>query len=387
MSMWTSCIPTAKGRALQAKAEAGALLRITKMRLGSGETKTEDIETMTELKQPVLDVPISSTSAKDGICTVKGGMWTSEVETGFYARELGLYAEDPDEGEILYMVSIDSAADFVPPASFKPSYEVSYTMHIGFGSAQNVSINVGSDSLVDVDLLQRGARILRRNTEYVPGDVVYDLSLPTSYILHCDVGGITAKGIIDFGKAVPGMVYADGTVRWEVRRICTSINGMDEVERLGAEVKRLQKMCSMMMKLTQAGDILGTAYALEAPMERTAWIKPETEPDGRYSPHIRIIAENGNAMDNPMACIEYPGGKRIKITSEWESLDNSDKVMACSPFKIITNDGIILLNTTAQIVDEKGKKKLYSTNGVIESIIPAEETSISKADIDSIFNT
>lgn len=385
MSMWTSCIPTAKGRALQAKAEAGALLRITKMRLGSGETKAEDIETMTELKQPVLDVPISSTSAKDGICTVKGGMWTSEVATGFYARELGLYAQDPDEGEILYMVSIDSAADFVPPASFKPAYEVSYTMHIGFGSAQNVSINVGSNSLVDVELLQRSARMLQRNTEYVQGDLVYDLSLPTSYILHCDRGGTTARGIIDFGKAVPGMIYADGTVRWEVRRICTSVNGMDEVERLGAEVKKLQKMCSMMMKLTKAGEILNTAYTLEAPTEKTAWIRPEVEPECRYSPHIRIVAENGNIMDNPMACIEYPGGKRLRITSEWESLEGKDKVMACEPFKIITEDGTILLNTTAQIVDEKGRKKLYSTNGVIESIISAEESSISKADIDNIF--
>lgn len=325
MSMWTSCIPTAKGRALQAKAEAGALLRITKMRLGSGETKAEDIETMTELKQPVLDVPISSTSAKDGICTVKGGMWTSEVATGFYARELGLYAQDPDEGEILYMVSIDSAADFVPPASFKPAYEVSYTMHIGFGSAQNVSINVGSDSLVDVELLQRSARMLQRNTEYVQGDLVYDLSLPTSYILHCDRGGTTAREIIDFGKAVPGMIYADGTVRWEVRRICTSVNGMDEVERLGAEVKKLQKMCSMMMKLTKAGEILNTAYTLEAPVEKIAWIRPEVEPECRYSPHIRIVAENGNIMDNPMACIEYPGGKRLRITSEWESLEGKDK--------------------------------------------------------------
>ena len=59
--------------------------------------------------------------------------------------------------------------------------------------------------------------------------------------------------------------------------------------------------------------------------------------------------------------------------------------MACEPFKIITEDGTILLNTTAQIVDENGRKKLYSTNEVIESIIPAEESSISKADIDNIF--
>ena len=151
------------------------------------------------------------------------------------------------------------------------------------------------------------------------------------------------------------------------------------------KLKKLQKMCSMMMKLTKAGEILNTAYTLEAPTEKTAWIRPEIEPECRYSPHIRIVAENGNIMDNPMACIEYPGGKRLRITSEWESLEGKDKVMACEPFKIITEDGTILLNTTAQIVDEKGRKKLYSTNGVIESIISAKESSISKADIDNIF--
>ena len=83
MAKWEGGILTAAGRILQAKVEAGALLKLTKMQLGDGSETKDDIEDMVELKSPRYDISITGTTADDGVCTVSGSVSTKYVETGF----------------------------------------------------------------------------------------------------------------------------------------------------------------------------------------------------------------------------------------------------------------------------------------------------------------
>ena len=67
MAKWEGGILTAAGRILQAKVEAGALLKLTKMQLGDGSETKDDIEDMVELKSPRYDISITGTTADDGV--------------------------------------------------------------------------------------------------------------------------------------------------------------------------------------------------------------------------------------------------------------------------------------------------------------------------------
>lgn len=98
------CVITNKGRALLAKTHGGAGIQVTRWQIGSGvlpSSKAE--EDMTALVNPVKELPIASLERSEARCTITGQF----VNTGMAAfafEELGLWAVDPDEGEILYAV-------------------------------------------------------------------------------------------------------------------------------------------------------------------------------------------------------------------------------------------------------------------------------------------
>lgn len=216
MAKWEGGILTAAGRILQAKVEAGALLKLTKMQLGDGSETKDDIEDMVELKSPRYDISITGTTADDGVCTVSGSVSTKYVETGFYARELGLFAEDPDRGEILYMLSLDTVPDFVPPYSAGIPSTAEYRMRIGVASTDNFVINIDPDGLATIRQVREEARCLQRDTYYKVGDILYDTRLRPGFFLKCISGGMSATDEIVINRLTLNDTVQDGEVIWQV---------------------------------------------------------------------------------------------------------------------------------------------------------------------------
>ena len=112
MSNWTTRDTTVKGRALDAKVIAGKTkLTLTKFKTGDGSPV--DLENLTDLVSPQQVIPISSLTPKaNGEADVEGIMTNAGLENGYFFKEWGLFAQDPDEGEILYQVLIDANPDY-----------------------------------------------------------------------------------------------------------------------------------------------------------------------------------------------------------------------------------------------------------------------------------
>ncbi len=98
---------TDKGVALQAKVLGGATLTFTKAQSGSGALPGgTDITAMTALIAAEQDIVIASvTPSVPNKLTARIDFTNDGLETGYYWREIGLFADDPDDGEILYAYS------------------------------------------------------------------------------------------------------------------------------------------------------------------------------------------------------------------------------------------------------------------------------------------
>lgn len=138
MADWSGAIMTKQGRALEAKVTAGICkLELTKLKVGDGEP--HEIESMTDLAAPKLDIGISSISLTDaGICDIEGVITNAELEKGFYMRELGIYATDPEEGEILYAVATDSHADYLQAKGSSTTLSVGLHVQVVITNADSV---------------------------------------------------------------------------------------------------------------------------------------------------------------------------------------------------------------------------------------------------------
>lgn len=153
MANWSSTKLTDAGRKLQAKVEAGAALVLTRMKLGNGTESLTDALALTDLSSARAILGISAIVPGDGLCEITAILQTSTVTAGFYAREWGLFATDPDDGEILYMVCIDDAPDFVPPADVALKASINYTMHVVVSSNINITATVDPNGIPTVKML------------------------------------------------------------------------------------------------------------------------------------------------------------------------------------------------------------------------------------------
>lgn len=137
---------TQAGINLMGKAIGGATIQFTKLVLGDGEM-TGEILNLQGVVSPKQNVDVTRIERNDNQCTVGGALLTSSVKQGFFWRECGLYAMDPDVGEILYNYAYSTKPDFIAGSDSGMLEEILVAMVATVGSNTNVNITI-DDSMV-----------------------------------------------------------------------------------------------------------------------------------------------------------------------------------------------------------------------------------------------
>lgn len=159
MADFKGTVLTQKGRNLLSKAQTGATLTFTKIKIGDGTWNTNtDPTQLNDLVSTKLTLPIQSIQVVgDGTVRLRFVLTNTSLSQGFFMREIGIYAQDPDLGEILYAVAYASdRADFIP-ADGVTKVENVVDIYTVIANTQNVTAVI-SDTVViatkqDVDNL------------------------------------------------------------------------------------------------------------------------------------------------------------------------------------------------------------------------------------------
>ena len=95
---------TKQGLQLEAKARTGKILTILRVEVGDGQLTNNNIAEQTALINKKLDCNINSMQDINSQTIINFILQQSNVEEGFYFREFGVIAEEPDtKEEVLYM--------------------------------------------------------------------------------------------------------------------------------------------------------------------------------------------------------------------------------------------------------------------------------------------
>lgn len=145
-------ILTNKGRVLQAKVEAGETLSLTKLTLGSGIIgEGQSLETLTDLVSPEQNLGIAEkTALENGLTEIKATITNAGLEEGYYVRELGVFAQDPDEGEILYAVTTDTAPDYLPAQGSATVLSQEFAIYITTSNVNHIEATIDPTALATV---------------------------------------------------------------------------------------------------------------------------------------------------------------------------------------------------------------------------------------------
>lgn len=133
---------TDKGHALLAKVIAGATLEFTRVALGDGAADPADWGRLTALANPVHSMAIQSKEIVDSRrVSLSARLYSTDLSDGFTLREMGIFAIDPDEGEILYSYeNLGEDAETIPQSGDYTMLIRKYSIMIEVGNAANVAI-------------------------------------------------------------------------------------------------------------------------------------------------------------------------------------------------------------------------------------------------------
>lgn len=184
MARFKKAVITEKGLALVNKVQAGSTkLEFTKISTGDGAYgDSEDVTGAISLKEKKQDFAISSISVVDND-TVKLRTVISNqgLETGYYIKEIGLYARDPDEGEILYSIAVayQEQWDYLPSEKEMKQATITLDTFSSVANASEVTIQGGTGAYASAADLENLAEKLQDHIDTGP-IVVIEENIPAS---------------------------------------------------------------------------------------------------------------------------------------------------------------------------------------------------------------
>ena len=142
---------TAAGLIVLAKGIAGAQINYTKIVLGDGYlAEGQTPRNLTDVISPKAVIDITKLKVNsDGTVAVGGIFSNKQTSDGFFYRELGLYAEDPDDdvGEVLYCYgNCGDLAEWIPPTGGATIVEKTIDIVTVIGTATNVTAYIPADA-------------------------------------------------------------------------------------------------------------------------------------------------------------------------------------------------------------------------------------------------
>ena len=129
---------------------AGNDLIITKVKIGDGQLADgADIKAMTDVVAARLVAPMTDSKLDGGQVTVNFAISNSELEAGFFAREIGIFAKLGEEGaETLYAyTNAGNLCDWIPDKHTPIDSQI-VNATIVVGNASNVVVNVSDKAFV-----------------------------------------------------------------------------------------------------------------------------------------------------------------------------------------------------------------------------------------------
>lgn len=158
MAEWSNATMTDVGADLQAKVNAGKTkLTFTKIKVGSGVNAT-NLLALTDVISSKWETTNFVVKQEGKIVSVDTFITNTGIHEAFRMSEIGLFAQDPDKGEILYAYLTDPEPDRMPAEGGSVVVSQELTIGMVFSNTGNVSLTVNMGALVTHEQLTEAVK-------------------------------------------------------------------------------------------------------------------------------------------------------------------------------------------------------------------------------------
>lgn len=143
-----NCVKTDKGLALEAKTIAGATVALTKCVSGSGKVSVVDLRQQTAVSNQKQDLSLQSINIDGSKYSIRTVLTNTSLNAGYSLYQIGFYATDPQEGEILFALAQLDTAKAIPSKDESPGYAIEFTFTFENSGAANIDISLDTSGFV-----------------------------------------------------------------------------------------------------------------------------------------------------------------------------------------------------------------------------------------------
>ena len=198
---------TNAGRQLQTRVIAGDTLTFTAIKLGDGTMTTEPIAALTDLIHGIITLPVHEVRRNADYADVTGVFQNAGLSSGFYWREIGIFAADPDypndrSHDILYCYqNAAELAEYIPSASSAVIEKIIRVACV-VGDAENITVGLASQAYAKAEDLQALEEQHSKDVERIDNALdAVDPTKITAKAAPADGDGVMIADSADGGKA------------------------------------------------------------------------------------------------------------------------------------------------------------------------------------------
>ena len=157
MAEFKRVVITRNGQTLMAKLMSGTgTVEFTKIGVSSTTYTDTQLESLTSLTGVKQTAPITNIARNNNASvTVEGAISNEELAVGYYMQTIGLYAKDPDAGEILYAVTTASVAGYMSPFNNRTPSGAQFKLTTTVGNAENVTLQIDPSAVATIGDINR----------------------------------------------------------------------------------------------------------------------------------------------------------------------------------------------------------------------------------------
>lgn len=154
MNIWENAVLTDKGTALQAKLIQGQTLKISRVTTGSKKVPIVDLRQQTDVTEGGYDITLQPSRTEGEKTILPVLLENTSLKESYDLWQVGFFAEDPEEGEILYCLAQASEAKHIPSATEGPGFSITWDFVIKTSNTTPFEVDLDSVGLVSIEQYQ-----------------------------------------------------------------------------------------------------------------------------------------------------------------------------------------------------------------------------------------
>ena len=281
MAVWNGTVTTQLGLNLIAKVIAGKTnLAFTKLQTSEGNYTSSNLVGMTSLLNVKQEFNVSNVSVQNATTVlVKGIITNTGLSNQYNLNAIGLFATDPDLGEILFSVTTADTADIIPAKTNTNTTSLIVNILTSVTDSSKVTLTLAQPGLVTTDMLDTALTTYIKNTDNATESLAGIIKISTTAQVSAGTDNTTAVSPAKLSEA-----FANSKVRNGYQKLA---NGT--IIQWGAAV------------YTAPGNVMGNASSIATNF-------PITFPNKVLSIVITGFFDSGVAGDDGLECLHSVEG-------------------------------------------------------------------------------